>query len=146
MKSSSLPAKSTVSPCLTVESIPEEIRFLQAVFEARPSPKSGDARGPLSQAEVELGNVTLRLGRVHHDGVPVTGMLYVWVDDVDGIFGRAVEQGATVISDPTDQPSGVREAGFRDPQGQIWWLGRRGTRLSNEEVARRLAAQRKSRS
>lgn len=136
---------STISPFLLVESIPAQLQFLEAVFGARSTQRPGEHGRTLWQVEVQMGNVTLMIGRAHRDSPPATGTLYVWTEDVDATYARAVEAGATLISAPTDQPYGIREAGFRDPQGNIWWIGRRMITPSNGEVKRRLTEQRRKR-
>ena len=145
MKLPALVGRSTVSPCLLVENIQDEIHFLETVFGAQVSHRRDSGEGTLWQVEVRLGNVILMIGRSQKENPPAAGMLYIWAEDVDATYARAVEQGATLISGPADQPSGVREAGFRDPQGNIWWIGKQVRRPSNREVERRLTEQRRKR-
>jgi PhnB protein len=146
MKAPPAGEQSTVSPFLVVESIQEELEFLKAVFGADVIEKREEGAGTVWQVEVLLGNATLMIGRGTTHTAPTNGMLYVWTEDVDGTYRRAVDCGATLISAPTDQPTGVREAGFRDPQGNIWWIGKRvKKRLSNREVEQRLTEQRRKR-
>ncbi|MBV2363880.1 VOC family protein [Streptomonospora nanhaiensis] len=40
-------------------------------------------------------------------------------DDLDGLFKRVADTGATVEHEPTDQPYGVRDCAFRDPAGNL---------------------------
>jgi predicted enzyme related to lactoylglutathione lyase len=66
-------------------------------------------------------------GRSAEDGealeeLVVKGLMGPWVfatDDLDGLFDRAVAAGAEVVSEPTDQPWGPRDAAFRDPSGNV---------------------------
>jgi uncharacterized glyoxalase superfamily protein PhnB len=136
---------STVSPCLLVEDIEEELKFLKAVFAAEAGRPRQELQGTVWQVEVRLGNSLLMIGRGNRNTTPAGGMLYVWTEDVDATYRRALENGAILISGPTDQPSGVREAGFKDPQGNIWWIGRQTRKLSNREVEQRLTEQRRRR-
>jgi catechol 2,3-dioxygenase-like lactoylglutathione lyase family enzyme len=39
--------------------------------------------------------------------------------DVDGTFERVQAGGAEVVQEPTDQPYGVRDCAFRDPDGTL---------------------------
>ena len=136
---------STVSACLLVENIQEELQFLKSVFGAQVEQPGAGQQGTVWQVEVRLGNSVVMIGRANKDSTPAAGMLYVWLDDVDATYGRAVEQGAVLISAPMDQPTGIREAGFKDPQGNVWWIGRRARRPSNAEVERRLLEQKTAR-
>ncbi|WP_435298667.1 VOC family protein [Timonella sp. A28] len=46
-------------------------------------------------------------------------MLTLGSDDVDSLFTRLKNGGATVIQEPTDQDYGVRDCAFRDPAGNV---------------------------
>ena len=50
------------------------------------------------------------------------GMLYLYVDDVDLTYQRALDAGATSQQPPTDQFYGDRSAGVKDPCGNLWWI------------------------
>ena len=142
-----LPAlgRGIVSPCLMVESIQAELQFLKTVFGARVRQLRGGHENNLWQVQVLLGDCILLVGSANKGSPPAAGTLYVWTDDVEATYARAIEAGATLISAPTEQPSGVREAGFRDPEGNVWWIGRQRQKPSNREVERRLAEQRRKR-
>jgi PhnB protein len=49
-------------------------------------------------------------------------MVYMYVPDVDALYGRALEAGATSISAPADQPYGDRTAGVKDGFGNQWYI------------------------
>ncbi len=145
MKGVAAPRTTTVSPCLLVENVQDALEFLTAVFGAQVSQSGHGEPGALWQAEVQLGDTSLKIGRAHPDDAPAASVLYVWVDDVDAAFARALQAGAAPLRQPTDQDRGLREAGFRDPQGGTWWIGARLPRPSNAEVERRIAQQRRTR-
>ena len=145
MKAIPAPGQGMVSPCLMVESIQDELQFLKTVFGARVHEVRGGQENSVWQVQVLLGNCILLVGRADKGSAPAASTLYVWTDDVEATYARAIEAGATLISAPTEQPSGVREAGFRDPEGNVWWIGRRRQKPSNREVERRLAEQRRKR-
>jgi uncharacterized glyoxalase superfamily protein PhnB len=50
------------------------------------------------------------------------GGIVVYVKDVDAHFETARTAGATILTEPTDQPYGQREYGLRDPDGHSWWI------------------------
>ena len=39
--------------------------------------------------------------------------------DLDGVFDKLVKAGAEILSEPTDQPWGVRDCAVRDPSGNM---------------------------
>ena len=48
--------------------------------------------------------------------------VYVYVDDVDAAFARAVELGARVLAPVQDKPYQERQGGFVDAAGNTWWV------------------------
>ena len=48
----------------------------------------------------------------------------IWVDDVDAIHRRCLEQGLEVTWPPTDEPWGVREMHVRHPDGHVFRISR----------------------
>ena len=62
-------------------------------------------------------------------GAELVASVHVYVEDVDRVYARALDQGATSLSEPRDQPYGDRTAGVQDVQGNYWWIG---TRLRGE--------------
>lgn len=145
MSPSAVVGQSTIVPCLRVQSIPDELHFLEAVFGVELRVPRGGDDAALSQIEVQLGNASLMLRHAHQADASAAGSVYVKTDDVDATCQRAVDAGATLIDAPNARSSGVHEAGFRDPQGNVWWIGQKTGRLSNREVDRRLTQQRRER-
>jgi uncharacterized glyoxalase superfamily protein PhnB len=52
-----------------------------------------------------------------------TASVYVVTDDVDAVFARATDGGATVVAEPADQAYGGRVCAVRDPEGNLWSFG-----------------------
>jgi catechol 2,3-dioxygenase-like lactoylglutathione lyase family enzyme len=48
----------------------------------------------------------------------------IWVDDVDAVHQRCIEQGLDVTWPPTDMPWNVREMHVRHPDGHVFRIGR----------------------
>ena len=48
--------------------------------------------------------------------------LYVYVDDADATYRRAVDAGATTLEAPLDTPYGDRRAMVRDPFGNVFQI------------------------
>ena len=48
----------------------------------------------------------------------------VWVDDVDAVHRRCLEQGLEITWPPTDMPWGVREMHVRHPDGHVLSISR----------------------
>ena len=46
--------------------------------------------------------------------------LAIFVDDADALCADLAERGVSIVYGPVDRPWGVRNAGFRDPDGHLW--------------------------
>jgi PhnB protein len=56
----------------------------------------------------------------HPGGKPAS--IYVYIDDVDSAYQRALAAGATSVAAPQDKPYQERAAGVKDSFGNIWWI------------------------
>lgn len=73
--------------------------------------------GRVMHAAVRIGNAVLEMGE-SPDFLPSS--FYLYVEDCDAVYQRAIEAGATSLWPPTDQPYGDRTAGLIDPFGYQW--------------------------
>ena len=48
--------------------------------------------------------------------------LYLYVDDIDTVYERALEAGAVSLEEPKDLPYGDRRGVVKDPCGNIWQI------------------------
>jgi PhnB protein len=53
---------------------------------------------------------------------PWAGSIYVYVEDVDAVYNRALKLGAKPLAQLEDKPYRERQAGFRDIAGNTWWI------------------------
>ncbi len=56
---------------------------------------------------------------------PMPAFLYIYVDDIDTTYQRALQAGAVSLEEPTDVPYGDRRAMVRDPCGNDWQIATR---------------------
>jgi PhnB protein len=66
--------------------------------------------------------VWVEAGELPSHVAPWVGSVYVYVQDVDEVYARAIALGATSISVPEDKPYKERQAGFIDAAGNTWWV------------------------
>jgi uncharacterized glyoxalase superfamily protein PhnB len=64
--------------------------------------------------------------------------LYVYVDDSDSTYKRALLAGATSLEEPADMPYGDRRAMVRDRWGNTWQIATHKNDLSVAEIRSRL--------
>jgi PhnB protein len=138
----------TLTPFLVCSPAAEAIRFYEEVFGATVVGRMDGPDGTVMHAELDLGDGRLQLsdpndsyGLVPPSGQAqdkVSGSTCIYVPDVDDVFEKAVERGATVREKPTTFVTGDRFASIYDPFGHRWAVMTRVEDVSPEEAERRL--------
>lgn len=85
----------------------------------------GDTLSPTAQAEPQLKSCS----------API--ILYIYVDNVDAIFNKAIESGAKVLHPLQDQFYGDRIGAIIDPFGFKWTIATHIENVPNDEIERR---------
>jgi PhnB protein len=129
----------TVTPALVVDGAAKLIDFLKAVFGAEELRRMRGPGNTVMHAEVRIGDSIVMLGDAAHEP-RMPGRLYVYLRDVDAAYRRALEAGATSLTEPTDMFYGDRAARVRDPFGNVWGIATHVEDVPAEELARRAAA------
>jgi PhnB protein len=110
----------TVTPYLTVQSAEQLVDFVKQAFGGVELFRTTGSAGGL-HAEVNIGDSKLMIGG--YEGVEeMPTALHLYVPDADAVYQRALEAGATSLEEPVDQFYGDREAGVKDPTGNVWWI------------------------
>jgi PhnB protein len=105
----------SVTPRIVVSDVEAQVAFLRAVFDA-----SG-AVVPGRPAEVQIGD-SLVLVSPATARDPFPAFLYVYVDDADLAYERALTAGAVTVEVPLDTPYGDRRAMVRDSFGNVYQI------------------------
>ncbi|MGN6184509.1 MAG: VOC family protein [Thermoanaerobaculia bacterium] len=130
----------TITPYLTVRDLHRTIEFLKKVFGARVIELHTGPDGKPRHSEVEIGDSKLMMGQANEKWGVRTGSMYLYLEDTDGTYQRAIDAGAKSIMEPADQFYGDRNAGVEDEDGNQWWLATHVEDVSPEELERRMAA------
>lgn len=116
------PGLRAVTPYLHPRGAAQLIDFLEAAFGAEATDRHLTPEGLIQHATVRIGGSFLEMGEAHGPWPPMPGTFYLYVDDVDASYARALGVGATALERPTDQPYGERRAAVRDPFDHVWYL------------------------
>lgn len=134
---------STVTPVLTLEDTRKAIDWYKKALNAEELSLSAGPDGKVMHAAIRIGGSTLML----HDemmgakaprtlgGSPVE--LWLYVDDCDAVFKRAVDAGAVAKVPVSDQFWGDRWGVFTDPFGLGWSVATHKEDLTKEEIESR---------
>jgi PhnB protein len=137
-----------VIPYLTVEGASAAIDFYTSVLGATERVRMPGPDGKVGHAELEIGDSVVMLADAFPDmgapspqslgGTPVTVMVYV--EDVDDVFNRAIQAGATEERKVENQFYGDRAGQFADPFGHKWFVATHVEDVPPDEMAKRAAA------
>ena len=130
----------SVTPYLIVNGAPTLIQFMKQTFEAEGGEVVKGPDGRIAHAELKIGDSVVMLADSTEKYPPIGSHLYVYLENVDSTFNRALAAGAVSVQEPADQFYGDRTAGFRDQTGNLWWIAQRVEEVSPEEMERRMKA------
>lgn len=116
----------TVTPYLFADNPQKMIDFLKNAFYAieinrSVNPKTGD----IANVILQIGDTCFMISQAREQFEGMRTALYLFVDDVETIHKRAIENGAKVEFEPGDMPYGDRQSGIIDPCGNYWWISKR---------------------
>ena len=74
--------------------------------------------------ELRIGDsvIVIEAGELPPGIAPWTCSIYVYVENVDDVYDRAIGFGAKSLSEVQDKPYQERQAGFTDIAGNTWWI------------------------
>jgi PhnB protein len=139
----------TVTPQLTLDNARQAIDWYKKALGAEEVARATGPDGKILHAELRIGDSRIMLndevgggkGPKAIGGSPAS--LWIYVEDCDALFNRAVAAGAQVVGGPmgrmADQFWGDRCGTFTDPQGYRWTIATRKEDLSREEMEQRQA-------
>jgi PhnB protein len=127
----------TVTPYLTIEHPEAVMDFLKKAFDAQETFAMRDDQGHVQHAEMKVGTSMLMLGRAHGEWHARPGNFYMYVEDCDAMYKKALAAGAKSLSEPANQFYGDRHGGVTDAEGNNWWIGTHVEDVSPDELNRR---------
>ncbi len=127
----------TLTPYFTVADGERFITFLQKGFGAEITNRHNEPGGRLKNAEMRLGTSMLMVGQASEGWPSRPQTLYLYVENADTLFARAVSAGANILRPMQDMYYGDRCGGLVDGEGNQWWIATRKEDLSDEELDRR---------
>jgi uncharacterized glyoxalase superfamily protein PhnB len=137
----------TITPQLVVKGVAQAIAWYTAALDAHELLQNAAPDGAsIMHAELLLGDSRFfvvdefagaMVSPATLGGTAVT--LHLYVDDVDAVFDRAIEAGATVLSPVADRFWGDRYGILADPFGHRWSIASRIEDLSPRDLQKRAA-------
>ena len=135
----------SVIPYVIVDDPEALLRFLKAAFGAKEKGVNRDPSGRIFHGEVIIDDSCVMFSQAtdRHPAMPCT--IYIYVPDTDATYRAALAAGATSIMEPANQFYGDRNAGVKDSNGNVWWMGTHVEDVPYDELQRRMAEEMKKR-
>ncbi|MCA8988958.1 MAG: VOC family protein [Planctomycetaceae bacterium] len=132
----------TITPYIVVKGAKAALDFYEEAFGAELKIKLDHHDGRIAHAEIQIGDSRVMLADEfpEMDAVaPAAGdatsfSLMIYVNDVDEVFERALEAGASVKRPVVDQFYGDRSGVLVDPFGHVWSIATHIKDLQQAEV------------
>ena len=137
----------SLTPYLVCKDAAKAIDFYTRAFGAQELMRMPGPHGRIMHAEVKIGDSMLMLsdenpdrGAVAPTGSGRSSSLMFYTADVDAVFKRAIDLGATSVETPTDMFWGDRMGNLKDPFGHQWAIATHKEDVSPEEMEKRMQA------
>ena len=120
----------SITPRLVAQEPTTLVQFLKDAFGA-----TGEFRSDVP-SEMRIGDsIVMVSGAGPRE--PTSGFLYLYVEDADATYARALEAGAKSIEAPADMPYGDRRAMIEDVTGNFWQIATRRSMADNVATIKR---------
>src|SRR3954464_443079 len=129
----------SITPQLTLDNAAQTMDWYKKALGAEEVSRSLGPDGKIMHAELKIGDsrfmvndVMMGKGPKAFGGSPAA--LWLFVEDSDALFNRAVGAGAKVEMAIADQFWGDRAGAVVDPAGYTWWIASRKEDFTPEEM------------
>lgn len=134
----------SISPQLTCRDAARAIDFYKKVFGATEIMRSASPGGKIMHAELQIGDSRIMVNDefpgmsvAPNPSAPQSSSLFVYTEDVDAVYNRAVQAGAHVEMKLDNMFWGDRYGKFTDPFGHQWGVATHVEDVSPQEMQRR---------
>jgi len=131
----------TITPALVAEGADAVLAFLKNAFGATELMVHRHPDGTIWHAELQIGDSRIMLSEATEQYKAMAAAFSLYLEDVDGVYRRAIEAGGVSLREPADQFYGDRTGGVSDPAGNQWWISTHVEDVDEAELERRMQAQ-----
>lgn len=129
-----------VQPYLVVRDADAVINFTIAALGAKEKVRMPGPDGKTAHGEVDIGDSVVMMGSPQPGQPLMPGMIYLYVEDTDATYKKALGAGAKSIEEPNDAFYGDRRAAVEDSQGNQWFLATHQEDPTPEQMQERMDA------
>lgn len=111
-----------VMPYLILKDSGKFYDFARTVFNAETLHKTMQENNEtIRHGEIKIGDSTIMFGNSTREWEASPANLFIYVEDADDSYQKALDNGAISIQELKDADYG-RTCGVKDPSGNIWWI------------------------
>jgi uncharacterized glyoxalase superfamily protein PhnB len=129
----------SVTPMIVAEGAGKLIDFMKQAFGAEERLRMPMPDGSVAHAELTIGDSVVMVSDATPQWPAAGCSVHLYVEDVDAVYKRALEAGATSRMAPEDRFYGDRAAAVEDPSGNLWSLATHIEDVPEDEMMRRMA-------
>jgi PhnB protein len=138
----------TATPYLAVDDAAKAIEYYKKAFGAKERVRMEAPGGKIGHGELEIGDSLVMLSdpfpqsstRPPKELGGTSASVFMYVEDVDAVVKQAVDAGATIAMEVSDQFWGDRFGSVLDPFGHLWSIATHVEDVPPEEMAERAKA------
>jgi PhnB protein len=137
-----------VTPYLVVDDAAGAIEYYKKAFGAKERARMEAPGGKIGHAELEIGDSVVMLSdafpqftaRPPRELGGTSAGVFMYVEDVDAVVKKALDEGGTIEMEVADQFWGDRFGSVTDPFGHVWSIATHVEDVPPEEMAERAKA------
>lgn len=129
----------TVAPWVVTDDTGALLDFITAAFEGEEIARVATEDGSIGHGEIRVGDTVVLAFDRRPEWPSMPSLLRVWVPDADAAVARALDAGATIVTELGTNAFGQRGARVKDPFGNIWWVSAHIEDVSEELIWQRMS-------
>ncbi|WP_370946551.1 VOC family protein [Amycolatopsis sp. cg5] len=127
-----------VTPWIITPDSRQAMAFAARAFDAEEIAVVAMPDGSVGHAEMRIGDSVVMFFDSRPEWQDSPAYLRLYVEDSDATFKKALEAGATAVTEMTELFFGDKVGRVRDPFGNVWWIQERLEELDEAEAMRRM--------
>jgi PhnB protein len=127
----------TVTPYLMVNNAQGLIEFIKNAFDGKVTFVQKRDDDKIMHSTMSIGDSTVMISDTLEGMEAKTSMMFLYLEDVDSVFSRAMQAKATSVREPVTEFYGDRAGAVKDQWGNTWWIATHVEDVDPEELQRR---------
>jgi PhnB protein len=127
----------TLTPFIMAKQADKLIDFIKSAFGGTVITLHKTPDGNVMHAEIRIGDSRLMLSEATDKYPAMPAMIYLYTEDCDDVYQKAIQAGGTSLREPTTEFYGDRSCGVQDFAGNQWWIATHVEDVSPEEMQHR---------